>query len=54
MLWLGGLLGLAGAVWGIFFAAERMIPDDEQAESLQDVDDVPTLNRTVRQDITEC
>ncbi len=56
MLWLGGLLGIAGAVWGIFFAAERTIPDDEQAESLQDVGDAAARNsthRTVRQDIAE-
>ena len=59
MLWLGGLFGLAGAVWGIFLAAEGAIPDDEQAESQQDVGDGPVRNRThstqrtVRQDISE-
>ena len=56
MLWLGGLLGIAGAVWGIIFAAEKMIPDDEQAESLQDVGDAAarnSTNKTVRQNITE-
>jgi len=56
MLWLGGLLGIAGAVWGNIFAAEKMIPDDEQAESLQDVGDAAarnSTNKTVRQNITE-
>ena len=51
MLWLGGLLGIAGATWGIFLAADRAIPHDEkdeQAESLQDVGDVPALNKLPR------